>query len=71
MGYEPRDFLVTPSETRTVQTNQLVGWNPSIAGTKSEDTILSGGEVITTMPDWPMCGTRPDILRRTKGAAAA
>ena len=71
MGYEPRDFLVTPSETRTVQTNQLVGWNPSIAGTKSEDTILSGGEVITTMPDWPMCGTRPAILRRTKGAAAA
>ena len=72
LGYEPRDFLATPTETRTVLENQLVGWNPSITGTKSEDTILSSGEVITAMPDWPMCGSRPDILcRRTPLHAAA
>lgn len=53
MGYELRDFKVTPTETRTVQPNQLVGWNPSITGTKSEDTILSTGEVVTVSPDWP------------------
>jgi len=41
-----------------------VGWNPSITGTKSEDTILSSGEVITGMKNWPVCGSRPDILCR-------
>lgn len=66
MGYEARDFKVTPTESRTVQENQLVGWNPSITGTKSEDTILSTGEVVTRMSDWPMLDAgginRPDIL---------
>ena len=64
MGYEGRDFKATPTETRKVVENQAIGWNPSISGTKSEDTILSSGEVLTTMKDWPMCGTRPDILCR-------
>lgn len=68
MGYEPRDFKATPNETRAVQENQLVGWNPSVTGTKSEDTILSTGEVVTQMSDWPMVETagvhRPDILVR-------
>jgi antitoxin VapB len=62
MGYEPRDFKATPTETRCVALHQLVGWNPSITGTKSEDTILSTGEVLTAMADWPMNGRRPDIL---------
>jgi Xaa-Pro aminopeptidase len=53
MGYELREFKATPTETRTVQANQLVGWNPSITGTKSEDTILSTGEIVTPTPDWP------------------
>ena len=64
MGYEGRDFKATPTETRKVVEDQAIGWNPSIAGTKSEDTILSSGEVLTAMGDWPMCGTRPDILCR-------
>jgi Xaa-Pro aminopeptidase len=64
MGYEGRDYLATPGETRRVAVNQAVGWNPSITGTKSEDTILSSGEVLTGMKNWPNCGTRPDILCR-------
>lgn len=64
MGYEGRDFKATPTEMRRVVENQAVGWNPSITGTKSEDTILSSGEVLTEMKDWPMCGSRPDILCR-------
>jgi len=64
MGYEGRDFKATRAETRKVVEDQAVGWNPSIAGTKSEDTILSSGEVLTAMKNWPMCGTRPDILCR-------
>jgi Xaa-Pro aminopeptidase len=68
MGYELRDFKATPTETRVVVPRQLVGWNPSITGTKSEDTILTGPdassapEVITTMLGWPVCAGRPDIL---------
>jgi Xaa-Pro aminopeptidase len=64
MGYEGRDYKATPTETRKVVRNQLVGWNPSIAGTKSEDTILSTGEVLTAARNWPMVGSRPDILCR-------
>jgi hypothetical protein len=64
MGYEGRDYFAKPSETRRVVENQAVGWNPSITGTKSEDTILSSGEVLTGMKNWPMCGSRPDILCR-------
>ena len=64
MGYEGRDYKATPTETRRVVENQAVGWNPSITGTKSEDTILSSGEVLTSMKNWPRCGSRPDILCR-------
>jgi hypothetical protein len=35
----------------------IYAWNPSITGTKSEDTILVGpgsNEVLTSIPDWPM-----------------
>ncbi|MCP4248167.1 MAG: M24 family metallopeptidase [bacterium] len=64
MGYEGRDFWAVPGDTRRVAVNQAVGWNPSITGTKSEDTILSSGEVITASSDWPMNGRRPDILIR-------
>jgi hypothetical protein len=39
-----------------VKPGQAFAWNPSITGTKSEDTILideKGCEVITAMADWP------------------
>lgn len=64
MGYEGRDYKATPTEKRRVVENQAVGWNPSITGTKSEDTILSSGEVLTSMKNWPVTGSRPDILCR-------
>jgi Xaa-Pro aminopeptidase len=69
MGYECRDFCVTPTSNGQVAPRQMVGWNPSIAGTKSEDTILSADsagtpEILTTMSDWPRLGSRPDILVR-------
>lgn len=69
MGYELREFKATSNETRTVQPNQLAGWNPTITGTKSEDTILSTGEIMTVTPDWPQVDigggvTRYDILVR-------
>jgi Xaa-Pro aminopeptidase len=39
-GYQGRSYRGTPTETRKVLANQAFAWNPSIAGTKSEDTIL-------------------------------
>lgn len=57
MGYLARDFVATPSERRPVRADQLVGWNPSITGTKGEDTILTRAEgepeLITPDDDWP------------------
>lgn len=64
IGYEGRELKATPSETRRVLERQAVGWNPSITGTKSEDTILSSGELLTGMKSWPDNHGRPDILLR-------
>jgi len=49
-GYSTRDFKVTESTKRKVLSNQAFAWNPSIAGTKSEGTIVAtegGPEIIT------------------------
>ena len=56
-GYAGRDVVATPGETATVQPNQAFAWNPSITGTKSEDTVLvteAGIEWLSLSPDWPM-----------------
>lgn len=39
-GYAARDLIVTPGERRLVQAQQAVAWNPSITGSKSEDTWI-------------------------------
>ncbi len=72
-GYQSREWKATPKSSNTVHENQAFAWNPSIAGTKSEDTILvteQGVEVLTATPDWPLVKQqvgdlaigRPDIL---------
>ncbi|MCB0130386.1 MAG: aminopeptidase P family protein [Caldilineaceae bacterium] len=56
-AFEPREYLGVPGSTDTVQANQVYAWNPSITGTKSEDTILIGeteNSVLTTIAGWPM-----------------
>lgn len=55
-GYEPREFFAVPGSTEPVKAGQAFAFNPSITGTKSEDTILvgeDGFEVITATPGWP------------------
>ncbi len=75
-GYEPREYLAVPGSEDMISTGQAYAWNPSIRGTKSEDTILVGeneNEVITQIPDWPMISIeyvgqkikRPAILEVT------
>jgi Xaa-Pro aminopeptidase len=56
-GYEPREYLAVPGSTDRVSLGQVYAWNPSIAGYKSEDTILVGeshNEILTEIPDWPV-----------------
>jgi len=48
--------VATPSSEEVVSVGQVYAWNPSIARTKSEDTILvteQGYEILTAMNDWP------------------
>ncbi len=57
-GYMEREYAVNPEtpKERKIEPSMAIAWNPSIAGTKSEDTILvtsKGPEVITTTPGWP------------------
>ena len=61
-GYQGRSFLGTPQESRAVLENQAYAWNPSICGTKSEDTILvcDGGIEFLSGPTraWPTLPVR-------------
>lgn len=74
-GYQSREFVVNPNTQGTVGKWQPIAWNPSITGTKSEDTILVGEElpeIITPTFNWPMIDVevdgmvyrRPDILEK-------
>ncbi len=50
IGYTGRDYRVNFETPDLIQENQAFTWNPSITGTKSEDTILAtstGPEMIT------------------------
>jgi Xaa-Pro aminopeptidase len=63
VGYEPREFIATPGSDDVVSVGQAYAWNPSITGTKSEDTILvgeTGNEVLTAMKDWPTLSVTVD-----------
>jgi Xaa-Pro aminopeptidase len=56
-GYATRETLARPGDSTTVRESQAFAWNPSITGTKSEDTVLvtsDGVEVLTAhSSDWP------------------
>jgi antitoxin VapB len=62
-GYEPREFLGTPTASEQVVLGQAYAWNPSITGTKSEDTVLVGAaenEIISAIPGWPTLNVRSE-----------
>jgi len=75
IGYTGRDYRANFSTPDIVAENQAFTWNPSITGTKSEDTILAtahGPELITKPVLYPhlnvevdgIAFTRPDILMK-------
>lgn len=56
-GYLPREIIATLQTEDRVLVGQAYAWNPSITGTKSEDTILVGAEdneILTAIPEWPV-----------------
>jgi Xaa-Pro aminopeptidase len=56
-GYAPREYVATPQNQEPLVEHQPVAWNPSIAGTKSEDTLLvtpDGPEYLTVGHGWPV-----------------
>jgi antitoxin VapB len=68
-GYEPREILARPASDVPLAAGHAIAWNPTIAGTKMEDTILvtdSGPEVLTAIEGWPALPAggleRPGIL---------
>jgi antitoxin VapB len=55
-GFETREVVATPETPDVVAAGQVYAWNPSITGTKSEDTILvnkEGFDILTETSDWP------------------
>jgi Xaa-Pro aminopeptidase len=55
-GYAARDYRAVAGTDDVVELYQAFAWNPSITGTKSEDTILAtpeGPEVISASPSFP------------------
>lgn len=72
-GYRTRDWVAHPLSNEVVRTNQAFAWNPSISGTKTEETCIAFDdriEVITTSPDWAQIAVEingreyfsPDVL---------
>lgn len=55
-GYGCREFTVTPETKGVIKKNQAYAWNPTIAGTKCEDTTFladNGVEIFTRTKAWP------------------
>ncbi len=77
IGYTGRDYRTNLNTPDIIRENQAFTWNPSLTGTKSEDTILSTskGPVMITYPIlYPTLSvevggisfTRPHILEKTE-----
>ncbi len=57
IGYVPRDYRIDFTHHGIIAKNQAFCWNPSITGTKSEDTVIS-------TEDGPLFVTRPYLFPR-------
>jgi Xaa-Pro aminopeptidase len=55
-GYGGREIFATAAAGHVLEEHQALAWNPSITGTKSEDTVLvreGFQEILTRTGDWP------------------
>lgn len=61
-GYAAREWVATPAGTEPVREPMAYAWNPTVQGTKSEDTHLIAGdrtETLTTTGAWPTRTVEP------------
>lgn len=74
-AYENREIQARPDSSHIIEVGQAFAWNPSITGTKSEDTMLltaDGAQALSDTGAWPQIGVqvggktyqRPAILQR-------
>ena len=68
-GYLSRESLAVPGSPMTIQLGSAVAWNPSLPGSKMEDTAVVTSndlEPLTLDPTWPTVAVdgrrRPDLL---------
>lgn len=56
IAYRAREWIAHPASQETVHPTEAFAWNPTITGTKIEDTALLVNrrvEIVTATPDWP------------------
>ncbi len=68
-GYRGREWLAAPDGKEVIEAGQLVAWNPTVPGAKTEDTLLvtpEGSEVITESEGFPYLEIRTGttVIRR-------
>lgn len=66
IGYRTREWVAHPHNTEQVQPPQAFAWNPSITGTKVEETCIAFDdhcEVITASPGWPTISMEVEGVR--------
>lgn len=62
-GYRTRDWVAHPQSRDIVNNGQAFAWNPSITGSKVEETALVFDgriQIITASPNWPTLGVEVD-----------
>lgn len=55
-GYQSREYRIQPGNKEQFQISQAFAWNPTIAGVKSEDTVLIGDdqlEILSASQSFP------------------
>lgn len=70
-GYLSREIVAAPDTNQEIFENSVLAWNPTMPGSKIEDTILvtkNGTEILTADPAWPVFNcrglNRPDVWIR-------
>ena len=62
-GYKTRDWVAHPKSAEKVVLNQAFAWNPTITGTKTEETFIlteNGAEILTASPNFPTIAVEID-----------
>ncbi|KMZ53907.1 hypothetical protein HMPREF0980_01949 [Dorea sp. D27] len=55
-GYACREFIPAPGDERTIREGQAYAWNPTILGTKCEETTYLGADgvrILSMSSNWP------------------